>query len=157
MCAWMKSNFMLKVRTRVLKFLNLVKTDFRILTDSGSELWFSFVWIVHCQDGERILVVHLASTAPHSPTDYSRSSAQTHVSWFLFGRKCSFFIIWPRGIQTTPFVLEFHRAASRQRVRIQPRGCLPLFSYFIARKRRRSEGGISQGRDEVFKQGRKVF
>lgn len=25
-----------------------------------------------------------------------------------------FFLIWPGGIQTTPFVLEFHRAASRQ-------------------------------------------
>lgn len=92
MCAWMKSNFMLKVRTRELKFLNLVKTDFRILTDSVSELWFSFFWRVHCQDGEKILVVHLPSTAPHSPADYSRSSTQIHVSWFLFGRKCSFFL-----------------------------------------------------------------
>lgn len=87
---------MLKVRTGVLTFLNLVKTDFRILTDS-------VFWRVHCQDGERILVAHLTSTTPHSPADYSRSSAQIHVSWFLFGRKCSFFSYLARWIPNNTF------------------------------------------------------
>lgn len=154
----MKSNFMLKVRTRVLTFLNLVKTDFRILTDSVSELWFSFFWGVHCQDGERILVIHLTSTAPHSPAGYSRSSAQIHVSWFLFGRKCSFFSYLARWNRNNTFCVGIPPGCFKARESDSSRGVVCRSSLILLRgKRRRGEGGISQGRDEVFKQGRKVF
>lgn len=154
----MKSNFMLKVRTRVLTFLNLVKTDFRILTDSVSELWFSFFRGVHCQDGERILVAHLTSTAPHSPADYSRSHAQIHVSWFLFGRKCSFFFFFGQ-VESKQHLLCWNSAGLLQgRESESSPGVVCRSSLILLRgKRRRGEGGISQGRDEVFKQGRKVF